>query len=74
MRKELQVRFDTVVVFHLALDYPHKALMGLKARELAHSFVDNKLDYKTNEQKTDLQARRWGFEKELEALQEEKEK
>ena len=71
---ELQVRFDTIVIFHPALDYPHKALMGLIAHEIAHSFVDNKLDYKTNEQETDLQARQWGFGIELETLQEEKDK
>lgn len=48
------IRFETIVIFHSALKFPHKALIGLIAHEVAHSFVDIP-DHKRNEQETDLQ-------------------
>ncbi len=68
LKSVLRVRLDTMVIFHVALDYPHKALVGLIAHELAHSFVTQS-DYRTDEKETNLQALRWGFAEELEALQ-----
>jgi hypothetical protein len=67
-KRVLRVRFDTIVIFHAALDFSHKALVGLIAHELAHSFVTQS-DYKADEKETDLQTVRWGFAEELEALQ-----
>ena len=61
------IRFDTIVIFHTALKYSLKALVGLIVHELAHSFVDNP-DYQSDEQGADSQAMRWGFDKELDML------
>ena len=68
---ELRVRFDVIVIFHAALDNSHKALVGLIAHELAHSFVSPS-DYRTDENEADLQALRWGFAEELKALRVER--
>jgi predicted SprT family Zn-dependent metalloprotease len=56
------------VIFHAALECSHKALVGLIAHEIAHGFVTQS-DSRTDEKETDLQAIRWGFAEELEALQ-----
>ena len=64
------VSFDTIVVFHQALAYPHAALVGLLAHELAHS-LENKPDYKTDEVAANALVLRWGFGRELEALRAE---
>ena len=71
IQSELRVRFDIIVIFHAALDNSHKALVGLIAHELAHSFVTQS-NYRTDETETDLQAIRWGFAEELEALKVER--
>ncbi len=42
--------------------------MGLIAHELAHSFVSNP-EYQSDEQEADLQAQRWGFEEELDIME-----
>jgi len=55
----LEVRFDTIVVFHQALTLPQAALMGLLAHELAHTLV-NKRDYSADEQAADDLAQQWG--------------
>jgi hypothetical protein len=67
-KSELRVRFNTIVIFHAALECSHKALVGLIAHEIARGFVTQS-DYRTDEKETDLQAIRWGFAEELEALQ-----
>lgn len=69
----LTVSFDTIVVFHQALAFPHAALVGLLAHELAHSF-QSEPDYKTDEATTDALVLRWGFDRELEALRVEQQK
>lgn len=65
---KLEVRFDTIVVFHQAQSLPHNALVGLLAHEFAHSFVSGK-DYKSDEEATNALARQWGFNKELDLLE-----
>lgn len=67
IRHGLRVRFDTIVIFHPALDFSHKALVGLIAHEIAHSFVTGQ-DYKADEQEADSQVLRWGFAEELEVM------
>ncbi|MGD0918975.1 MAG: hypothetical protein ABSB22_21225 [Thermodesulfobacteriota bacterium] len=67
------VRFDTIVIFHQALACPHNALMGLLAHELAHSF-SHLSDYKNDEILVDKLVAQWGFGKELEALEIERQK
>ena len=69
----LEVRFDTIVIFHHALRYPSAALVGLIAHELAHSF-GNHQEYKADEEAADVLVRQWGFDEELEALQVEQKK
>jgi hypothetical protein len=64
----LDIRVDTIVFFHSAMEFSHKALVGLIAHEIAHSFV-NKPDYRSDEQAADAQSRKWGFQEEMEALQ-----
>jgi hypothetical protein len=73
LESSLTIRFDTIVIFHRALDLSHKALVGLVAHELAHSFVSHP-DYKSDEQGADSQALYWGFDEELEALRVEMQK
>ena len=63
----IKVRIDTVVIFHPCLEYPHAALVGLLAHEIAHSFVSGK-DYGADEEVADDQVRKWGFADELQAL------
>ncbi len=58
-------RLDTIVVYKRSFEYPHSALVGLVAHEIAHSFVDDK-EYKINEEMTDKRAIEWGFKDELE--------
>jgi hypothetical protein len=69
----LNVRFDTIVIFHQALACPHNALMGLLAHELAHSF-SNQSNYKNDEAMADKLVVQWDFGKELEALKIERQK
>jgi hypothetical protein len=69
----VEVRFDTIVVFHKALTYPHAALVGLLAHELAHS-VALEDDHLADEDAADNLVCQWGFSKELEALTSEHEK
>jgi len=71
--KGLKVRIDTIVVFHPALEYPHDALVGLLAHEIAHSFVDL-ADHVSNEEATDTMVEKWGFGKQLKALRAEQKK
>ncbi|MFC1762228.1 hypothetical protein ACFL6U_09110 [Planctomycetota bacterium] len=46
--KKLTVSFDTIVIFHQPLTWPHTALVGLLAHELAHSIVYIESDHKAN--------------------------
>ena len=69
----LEVRFDTIVIFHQALACPHNALIGLLAHELAHSIVSLR-EHKENEQAADDLVVQWGFSKELEASEAEQQK
>lgn len=69
----LEIRFNTVVVFHQALIYPYKALVGLLAHEIAHCFVSER-EHGPNEDATDALALSWGFDRELEALRVEHQK
>jgi len=62
-----RIRFDTIMDFHPALAYPHAALVGLLAHELAHSIVSAS-HYKAVEQNANEKALRWGFGMEIEAL------
>jgi hypothetical protein len=64
--------YYVVAIYCTALGYPHNALVGLIAHEIAHSFVD-KPDDKSNEDATDALVARWGFQAELQALQKHKE-
>jgi hypothetical protein len=66
-QSDLIVRVDTIVIFHPALKYSNKALVGLIAHELAHSIIDYP-DYQSDEQGADSLARRWGFDEELDIL------
>jgi len=68
--KGLEVRFDTIVVFHGALEYTHLALVGLIAHEIAHSVVSLP-NHISNEEAADTLIEKWGFGKELEALRAE---
>ena len=61
------LRFDTIVIFHPCFDYPHAALVGLLAHEIAHCFVRGQ-DYDADEDAADQQVHKWGFEIELLAL------
>jgi hypothetical protein len=70
---KIEVRFDTIVFFHTALGYSHKALVAIIAHELAHS-IESHPDYKTDEQMADLMVHSWGFQEELESLRIETEK
>ncbi|MFC1554905.1 hypothetical protein ACFL7D_09740 [candidate division KSB1 bacterium] len=70
---KIELRFDTIVVFHQALAYSNTALVGLLAHELAHSFVRGR-DYKTDEEETDKMVISWGFAKEHKALMSEQKK
>ena len=67
------ITIDIIVIYHTALEYSHNALMGLLAHEIAHSFHEGK-DYMKDEEMTDNLACKWGFENELQALEEEKKK
>lgn len=69
----LEVRFDTIVIFHQALAYPHDALIGLLAHEIAHSIVSLP-EHKENEQAAADLVVQWGFSKELEASEAERQK
>ena len=64
-----QLNFDTVVLFESGLALPARALVGLLAHELAHSFVSG-ADYASDEIATDAIAESWGFGAELQALEE----
>lgn len=70
---DLEVKFYTIVVFHRAMGYPHMALVGLLAHEIAHSFVTEPKyrEYKEDEVAANNLARQWGFEREIEALEAE---
>jgi hypothetical protein len=70
---DIHVQFDTIVIFHHALTYPHNALMGLLAHELAHSIVSLP-EHKENEAAADDLVVQWGFSKEFEALEAERQK
>ena len=64
--------YDIIIIFCTALNYPHNALVGLIAHEIAHSFVDGR-DYKSDEDAVDERVVKWGFQEELQALQKHKE-
>ena len=64
---------DTIVFFRTCMDLAPKALMGLIAHEIAHSFVCGK-DYMENEILAKKQAPEWGFGPELACLESEKER
>ncbi len=66
----LTVAFDTIVVFHAALNYSRTALAGLLAHEIAHSFADG-CGYSEDEEKADNLVRQWGLGTELAALRAE---
>jgi len=63
---------DTIVFFRLCLDLTPKALIGLIAHEIAHSFVCGK-DYLEDKILAEKQAPKWGFGPELACLESEKE-
>jgi len=69
----ITLEFHTIVIFHQALTYPHTALVGLLAHELAHSFGSGQ-DYKADEDAANTLVVRWGFGEEIEALHVEKQK
>ena len=69
----INVRFDTIVIFHAALVYSHNALIGLLAHELAHSLISGP-DFITDEKSADSLAIQWGFSKELEFFKAERQK
>jgi hypothetical protein len=64
---------DTIVFFRTCMDLAPKALIGLIAHEIAHSFVCGK-DYMENEILAKKQAPEWGFGPELACLESEKER
>ena len=68
-----RVGSDTIVFFRTCLDLAPKALIGLIAHEIAHSFVCGK-DYLENEILAKKQAPEWGFGPELACLESEKER
>ena len=68
---EFEIRFDTIVIFHQALEYPRSALVGLLAHELAHSFVSNGQDYEADEAETSSLVIDWGFDIEHKACLDE---
>ena len=55
------------MIFHPCLDYPHAALVGLLAHEIAHCFVAGH-DCDADEDATDQRVHIWGFEEEIKAL------
>jgi hypothetical protein len=58
---------DTIVFFRTCMDLPPKALIGLIAQQIAHSFVCGK-DYSGDEVLAETKAREWGFGIELDCL------
>ena len=71
IKESIKLSKETIVFFPQCLALSQKALVGLIAHELAHSF-ENQKDYKTDEDAVDALARRWGFTDEITALREEK--
>lgn len=67
----IKVRYDTIVIFHKVLSFSHSAIVGLLAHEIAHSFVSGN-EYKTDEMIVDKQIRNWGFDRELDQFEYEK--
>jgi hypothetical protein len=68
-----RVGSDTIVFFRTCLDLAPKALIGLIAHEIAHSFVGGK-NYAEDEILAKKQAPEWGFGPELACLESEKER
>jgi hypothetical protein len=62
---------DTIIFFRICMDLAPKALVGLIAHEIAHSFVCGK-DYLEDEVLAKKQAPKWGFGPELACLKSEK--
>ena len=63
-------RLDTIVIYERSFKMSHKALVGLLAHELAHTFVDEKEHFK-NEAAVNELARSWGFTEEIKILDRE---
>ncbi|HEY3855637.1 MAG TPA: hypothetical protein VGO67_14705 [Verrucomicrobiae bacterium] len=59
----------TIVIFSRVWEFDSDALTGLLAHEIAHSFVPQNREYVDDEAQTNATARKWGFKKELVALQ-----
>jgi hypothetical protein len=64
---------DTIIFFRTCMDLSLKALVGLIAHEIAHSFVCCK-DYAEDEILAENKTRAWGFGAELDCLKSEKER
>ena len=62
---------DTIVFFRTCMDLAAKALLGLIAHRIAHSFVCGK-DYSEDEVLAENKAREWGFGPELACLKRER--
>ena len=62
---------NTIVFFHPCWELSSKALVGLVAHEVAHSFVAGE-DYQSDETHANQQAMDWGFGEELRLLRKEK--
>jgi hypothetical protein len=70
MKNCFTVRLDTVIIFHSAINLSNKALIGLFAHEIAHTFVEEREHYQ-NEEATNKLAYSWGFQEELDLLEKE---
>ena len=70
-KRDLTVALHTIVIFERSLKFSSRALVALVAHEIAHIF-ENEDEYGKSERVTNDLVVRWGFEKELRQLEEEK--